>query len=113
MELVFNGMRLMILLISKDGSFLEVYLQLLQSALLEDGYWVEAIAPFLLNSASVLLFPFILLVLIFIDMTIQVSITFFNILLSFLTDLSSQLIPSNTRICFGPYAVVAEAPTAS
>ena len=53
-------MKHMILLISKDGSSLEVYLQAPQLALPEDGLRVEAIAPFLLNSASVLLFQFIL-----------------------------------------------------
>jgi hypothetical protein len=37
LEPVFNGMKHMILLISKDGSSLEVYLKVPQLALLEDG----------------------------------------------------------------------------
>ena len=45
--------------------------------------------------------------------SIQVSITFFNLLLSSPTDPSSPLIHSNTQICFGRYAVVAEVPMAS
>jgi hypothetical protein len=63
LELVFNGTKHMILLISKDCSSLVVYPQSPQLVLLEDGWWVEAIAPFPLNSALVLLPPFILPVL--------------------------------------------------
>ena len=47
------------------------------------------------------------------DTTIQVLITFFNLLLSLPMDLSSPLTPSNTQICFGHYAVVVEVLMAS
>ena len=47
------------------------------------------------------------------NIMIQASITFFSLLLSLVTDLLSLLTPSNTRICFGRYVVVAGAPTVS
>ena len=47
-------MKLLILLKNTDGLLLEV--QLLQLALLEDGYWVEDIVPCLLHLAWVLSF---------------------------------------------------------
>ena len=47
------------------------------------------------------------------DMTVQVLITFFSLLLSLPMDLSSPPTPSNTQICFGHYVVVAEVLTAS
>ena len=46
-------------------------------------------------------------------MTIQVSITFFNLLSSLLMNLLSPPTPSNTQTCFGRYAVAVEVPTAS
>jgi len=56
---------------------------------------------------------FILPLLLIHDTTIQVLITFFNLLLFLPMDLSSPLTPSNTQICFGHYAVVAEVLTVS
>ena len=47
------------------------------------------------------------------NVTIQVLIMFFNLLLSLQMDLSSLPIPFNTQIYFGRYAAVAEVPTAS
>ena len=47
------------------------------------------------------------------NVTIQVLITFFNLLLSLPMDLSSLPTPFNTQIYFGRYAAVAEVPTAS
>ena len=89
MEPVFNGTKHMILLISKDGLSLEVYLQVPQLALLEDGLWVEAIAPLPLNLASVDCFITFILPMLYLihDTTIQVLITLFNSLLSSPMDL--------------------------
>ena len=47
------------------------------------------------------------------NVTMQVLIMFFNLLLSLQMDLSSLPTPFNTQIYFGRYAVVAEVPTAS